>query len=87
MLKGALDKAFASDDHVIVEDYIPGREIRVAVVPQRVINNIDAVLDIPLEETDEIVVLPFLEYLFNGQDKIRVPESKLNHDENGIPKQ
>lgn len=33
MLQGALDKAFESDDHVIVEDYIPGREIRVAVVP------------------------------------------------------
>ena len=33
MLEAALDKAFESDDHVIVEDYIPAREIRVAVVP------------------------------------------------------
>jgi len=31
-IPSALDKAFDKDDHVIVEEYIPGREIRVAVI-------------------------------------------------------
>lgn len=85
MLQGALDKAFESDDHVIVEDYIPGREIRVAVISQAVIDNIDAPMDTPSVDSDELVVLPFLEYLFNGKAEIRDPESKLNHNEKGIP--
>jgi len=33
-VNAALEKAFKLDDHVIVEEYIPGREIRVAVIPQ-----------------------------------------------------
>ena len=84
MLKQGLDHAFESDDHVIVEDYIPGREIRVAVVPKRVIDNIDRPIDSPTIESDELVVMPFLEYLFNGEEKIRSSESKYNH-QNGIP--
>jgi len=35
------------------------------------------------------VVMPFLEYLFNvtedANSEIRLPESKLQHDKNGIP--
>lgn len=74
-----------SDDHVLVEDYIPGREIRVAVIPQRVIDNIDKPLDSPSSESDELVVLPFLEYLFNGDVEIRTSEQKMDFDKNGIP--
>lgn len=85
MLKKALDTAFESDDHVIVEQYIPGREIRVAVIPQRVINNIDAPLDQPTVESEELYVTPFLEYLFPGESKVRSKESKMDHDEKGIP--
>lgn len=40
-LQAALDEAFKWDDKVIVEAFIPGREIRVAIVPQKVIDNID----------------------------------------------
>lgn len=80
MIKHALDKAFQSDDHVIVEQYIPGREIRVAVIPQRVINNIDTPIDQPTVESDELYVTPFLEYLFKGENKIRTMDDKMDHD-------
>ena len=68
-----------------MEEYIPGREIRVAVIPQRVIDNIDSPFESQNIETDELVVMPFLEYLFPADREIRTPESKLNHDEKGIP--
>ena len=32
-LQDALDKAFKWDDKVLVEEFIPGREIRVAIIP------------------------------------------------------
>lgn len=41
--------------------------------------------ELPNTESDELVVLPFLEYLFMGKAEIRDSDSKLNHDENGIP--
>lgn len=40
-LQAALDEAFKWDDKVLVEAFIPGREIRVAIVPQKIIDNID----------------------------------------------
>lgn len=40
-LQAALDEAFKWDEKVLVETFIPGREIRVAIVPQKVIDNID----------------------------------------------
>lgn len=89
-LPAALVKAFEYDDHVLVEEQIPGREIRVAVIPQYVIDNIDTPLSTPLNKSNELVVMPFLEYLFkvNSEDvnsEIRLPESKLQHDADGIP--
>jgi D-alanine-D-alanine ligase len=32
-LQNALDEAFKWDDKVLVETFIPGREIRVAIIP------------------------------------------------------
>jgi len=62
----------------------------VAVIPQYVIDNIDTPLSTPLKKSNELVVMPFLEYLFkvNSEDvnsEIRLPESKLQHDADGIP--
>lgn len=40
-MQAALDEAFKWDDRVLIEKFIPGREIRVAIVPKKVISNID----------------------------------------------
>jgi D-alanine-D-alanine ligase-like ATP-grasp enzyme len=36
-----LDEAFKWDQRVLIEKFIPGREIRVAIIPKKVISNID----------------------------------------------
>jgi len=111
-LKAALNEAFKWDDKVLVEQFIPGREIRVAIVPQKVIDNIDVELkynapavkfdtescdgsvnsgattvesDLKTHSSDELVVLPFLEYLFPEGREIRTDAAKLNLDEDGQP--
>lgn len=90
-LQKALDEAFKWDDKVLVEEFIPGREIRVAIVPQKVIDNIDENLEYSEEldsikdGSEELVVLPFLEYLFPEGTEIRTDTAKLNLDKDGQP--
>ena len=112
-LQAALDEAFKWDDKVLVEAFIPGREIRVAIVPQKVIDNIDLDLkykvpaikydssadfcgasvhssttietDAKSQQSEELVVLPFLEYLFPEGREIRTDAAKLRLDENEQP--
>ena len=113
-LQAALDEAFKWDDKVLVEAFIPGREIRVAIVPQKIIDNIDedvkyimpalesdpsresckislnsvsttVDLDLNIQESEDLVVLPFLEYLFPEGREIRTDSAKLNLDKNGQP--
>ena len=66
-----MDHAFKHGKKVIVEEFIEGREIRVGVIPWRVINNIDAPIDQKETKTDELFVTPFLEYLIPKDVKIR----------------
>jgi len=68
-LSAALATAFQYDDHVLVEDYIAGRECRVAV------------LEIEDEEGGvRLEILPKIEYLL---DDIRTSKHKLSTDSNG----
>jgi D-alanine-D-alanine ligase len=64
----ALTKAFKHDEHILVEEYIPGRELRVAVLE--------------VEEADGIrlVALPKIEYVL---EDIRTGKHKLGTDANG----
>lgn len=65
---GALTKAFKNDEHILVEEYIPGRELRVAVME--------------VEEADgvRLVALPKIEYVL---EDIRESKHKLGTDANG----
>lgn len=60
-----------------------------AIVPQKVIDNIDEEveystdLDEIKEGSEELVVLPFLEYLFPEGTEIRTDAAKLNLDKDG----
>lgn len=67
-IQAALDEAFKWDDEVLVQDYIPGREIR-AGVSQR---------------DGKIEVHALLEYLFNGTTEIRDRNAKNCHDDEGM---
>ncbi|WP_157500876.1 ATP-grasp domain-containing protein [Lewinella sp. 4G2] len=66
-MEAALRLAGQYDDEVIVEKYIPGREIRGAVI----------------ELDGTLRVLPFIEYLVNDEHPIRLAEDKLRTDEDG----
>jgi len=68
-LAAAISNAFQYDDHVLVEDYIAGRECRVAVLELE-----DEAGGVRLE------VLPKIEYLL---DDIRTSKHKLSTDSNG----
>lgn len=58
-LQAALDKAFKADDLVIIEEFIKGREIRVGIVTQSVLDNIDTPLTTQVDLTnDGLHVLP-----------------------------
>ena len=65
--KEGLKKGSSFDDQVIVEEYIPGREIRGAVI----------------EVKGKFEVLPFIEYQVNAKSPIRFAEDKLKFDGNG----
>jgi len=65
-IKAALTLAFKFDEVVLVEDYIPGREIRVAVI------NINEELWIP----------PILEYLLTKENPIRTIDNKFGPTSN-----
>lgn len=66
-LQAALDEAFKWDDEVLVQEYIPGREIRVGVT----------------QRGGKIEVHALLEYLFNEKTEIRAKNDKYCHDADG----
>lgn len=68
-LTSALEFAFQYDTEVLVEEYIPGREIRTAVV----------------EIGDKLHFLPPIEYLVSAEAPIRGVAEKLKLDGNGKP--
>ncbi|MGF1491266.1 MAG: D-alanine--D-alanine ligase [Microcoleaceae cyanobacterium] len=68
-ISAALQIGFELDNTLLVEDYIPGREIRVGV----------------LERAGELQVLPMAEYLFPGDNPIRTVSDKLELRADGTP--
>jgi len=68
-IEAALDKGFELDDKLLVEDYIPGRELRVAVV----------------EREGHLQVLPMIEYLVTEEHPIRTVHDKLVLQSDGTP--
>lgn len=68
-IEGALRNAFAYDEAVVVEQYIPlGREIRISCIE---------------DEEGEIRVLPAIEFFVDKEEKIRLPGTKLVTDKQG----
>lgn len=66
-LAGALVRARGFNERCLVEAYIPGREIRGAVV----------------ELNGELIALPFIEYLVGETHPIRLAADKLTTDDDG----
>ena len=70
-LKSNVEDAFAYDNEVLVEQFIPlGYEVRVAVVE---------------DENGYLEVLPICKYVLNESHPIRALEDKLQTDEEGLP--
>ncbi|MEB3217256.1 MAG: D-alanine--D-alanine ligase [Nostocales cyanobacterium 94392] len=67
----ALQIAFEFDETILVEDYIPGRELRVGVI----------------ERGGELWVLPMIEYLFAEEHPIRTLDDKFELQPDGTPSQ
>ncbi len=67
----ALQVAFQLDDTLLIEDYIPGRELRVGVV----------------ERGGELCVLPMIEYLVTEEHPIRTVDDKYERQADGMPHQ
>ena len=65
----ALRVGFELDETLLVEDYIPGRELRVAVVQRQ----------------GELQVLPMIEYLVTEENPIRTVNDKLKLQSDGTP--
>lgn len=65
----ALQAGFKHDDRVLVEAYIPGRELRVAVI----------------ERDDQLYVPAMIEYLVSEDNPIRTVHDKLALNPNGMP--
>lgn len=65
----ALRVGFELDDTLLVEDYIPGRELRVGV----------------LERGGKLCVLPMIEYLVTEEHPIRTVRDKLELQSDGMP--
>jgi len=65
----ALQIAFEFDETILVEDYIPGRELRVAVI----------------ERGGKLWVPPMVEYLFDEEHSIRTVQDKLDLQSDGTP--
>ncbi|MDY7024470.1 MAG: D-alanine--D-alanine ligase [Cyanobacteriota bacterium] len=68
-IEEALRVGFELDDTLLVEDYIPGRELRVAVI----------------ERNGEWSVLPMIEYVFPENHPIRTVNDKLELQADGTP--
>ncbi|NES64296.1 MAG: D-alanine--D-alanine ligase [Okeania sp. SIO2D1] len=66
----ALQAGFEHDETLLVEDYIPGRELRVAVV----------------ERQGKLCVLPAIEYLVTKDNPIRTVHDKLDLQKDGMPR-
>ncbi|MBR8826702.1 MAG: D-alanine--D-alanine ligase [Gomphosphaeria aponina SAG 52.96 = DSM 107014] len=67
----SLRVGFELDETLLVEDYIPGREVRVGVV----------------ERGGKLFVLPIIEYLVTEEHPIRTIHDKLELQEDGMPSQ
>lgn len=68
-IESALQVGFELDETLLVEDYIPGREVRVAVV----------------EREGKLCVLPMIEYLVTKEHPIRTVDDKLELKSDGTP--
>jgi len=68
-IAAALQTGFAYDDTLLVEDYIPGRELRVGVI----------------EREDELYVPSMIEYLFPQDHTIRTIQDKYDLQADGTP--
>lgn len=66
-IESALQTGFKYDEILLVEEYIPGRELRVGVI----------------ETNGELSVLPVLEYLLTEENPIRTLDNKLGTQEDG----
>lgn len=67
----ALRVGFEFDEVLLAEDYIPGREIRVAVI----------------EDQKDLYTPPLIEYLVSEEHPIRTVHEKLQLNNDGIPEQ
>ncbi|NER00321.1 MAG: D-alanine--D-alanine ligase [Cyanothece sp. SIO2G6] len=70
-IEAALDKGFDLDDNLLVEDYIPGREIRVGVI----------------ESGGKLKVPSMIEYLVTKEHPIRTLQDKCDLQADGTPGQ
>lgn len=68
-LGDALALAEQCGGFTLVEDFIPGRELRAAVI----------------ERGGKLVLLPVIEYLVSGERPLRLPEDKLDFTSSGLP--
>ena len=68
-IEAAISKGFEHDDTLLVEDYIPGRELRVGVI----------------EREGKLWVPSMIEYVFGEERQIRTVEDKLKLSEDGNP--
>ncbi|MGB3514256.1 MAG: D-alanine--D-alanine ligase [Microcoleaceae cyanobacterium] len=68
-IEAALEVGFELDETLLVEDYIPGRELRVGVV----------------ELEGKLSVLPMIEYLVTEEHPIRTVHDKLKLTSDGMP--
>ena len=66
-IESALEAGFKYDQVLLIEEYIPGRELRVGVI----------------EMNDELYVLPAMEYLLTNENPIRTFQQKLGTQADG----
>ena len=67
-IPSALETGFQYDETLLIEEYIPGRELRVGVI----------------EKDGELYVLPALEYLLTKDNPIRTLEDKYSTQSDGV---
>jgi len=68
-LDAAIADAFAHDDEILIEAFIPGREIRLCVV----------------ESEADLIVPAMMEYPMSAERPIREAADKLHTDDDGLP--
>ncbi|MGF1540802.1 MAG: D-alanine--D-alanine ligase [Pleurocapsa sp.] len=67
-IPAALQAGFKYDDTLLIEEYIPGRELRVGLI----------------EQDEKLVVLPAIEYLLTQDNPIRTLNNKLGTKSDGM---